>query len=227
MIVGSIRGMSEEKKKTHHIITNSSNQTKPRRIQAIRWLTEPSVKQQHITQTDVCVNKIELAHKFPLHSSSMIRCAVQTYKPTYVSVSVFACLCFWTECFLSIYICVDIARHKYAMDIAELAIKRKAKWIPRAHVTYDSHMSPRLYVYVLITLCVSVDVSKAKEKNYELKKSLLIYQIAAHSSMTYTTIPIFIVFVHVVSRITGTTVRWRGNFRRFWKWKLWTAEYFD
>lgn len=55
------------------------------------------------------------------------------------------------------------------MDIIELAIKRKAKWISKAHITYDSHLNMCAHVcvcvYVLIFLCIRP--RKRKKQQYK------------------------------------------------------------
>lgn len=142
------RARERYKKKSPHYCT-VLHTPEPNQGKYNAMTNKPSVKQQHINQTDVCVKQNRTGTKIPnftlVLSSSMIH-----------HVHIVMCRMCVCECdFVCMYVCAYVyipSIHKYTTDIIELAIKRKAKWISKAHITYtyDSHLN------TLVRLCVFV-----------------------------------------------------------------------
>lgn len=129
-------GREREREKATSLLHSSiANQTKPNQGEYNTMTNKPSVKQQHIRPNwCLCGTKSNWHENSVLHSTLSSSMTHDTHRERVywcVPASLPAvCVC----AFLRIH--VNIPRHKYAMDIIELAIKRKAKWISKARITY-------------------------------------------------------------------------------------------
>lgn len=153
--------------------------SKPNQGKYNTMTNEPSVKQQH-TRPNWCLCERKANWHTIFHS-------VQDFPvPWHDNVFDYVCVCdcvcafkLWNTFVFELWYS---STHKYAMDIIELAIKRRATYIFKS--SYSMHGGyMNALIYLLIFLCVR---PRADEK----KHILHIYAGALWSLLTYTTIPL-------------------------------------